>query len=151
SDAGDYQESFKYYMRCLTELNKMPEPDQGTRAKIEMNVGLLIARSNKPEKAIEMYERALHHAEGDDTLLPLHISCLGNIAMSYKALKDYPKAEEYAEQSVKEARQALEPQSTDFGFVLAQQGMILTEDHKYDEAKTALKEAMSILEKSLGS
>jgi len=151
SDAGQSQEAFKCYMRCLPEVNKMPHPDMGTRAKIENNIGLLIARSNGHEKAIKMYELALFHAGDDDSLAPLRVSCLGNIAMSYKALNELGKAEQFASQAVKEARQSLGPEDSDYGFVLAQKGMILSDEHKYNEAKAALSEAIAILEKLLGS
>src|SRR5260370_6114836 len=115
------------------------------------NMGLLIAKSGKDERAIVMYERALKHAANDPSVADLRIACLGNIAMSYRALKDLAKAEDYASKAVEEAKQAIGTENPDYGFVLAQQGVILLDDHKYEDAKESLSESIAILEKSLGN
>jgi len=150
SDAGRCQDSLKCYKRCLAEIGKMPHPDIATQAKLENNMGLLMAKSNLDEQAIKMYERALTRSANDSSMAGLHISCLGNIAMSYRALKNLAKAEEYASNAVKEAKQAMPIDDPDYGFALAQQGMILVDDHKYEEARIALSEAIAVLGKALG-
>ena len=138
-------------MRCLDQIGKMPHPDASTQAKLENNMGLLLEKSEKHEQAIRMYQRALDHSAADESLSGLHIACLGNIAMSYKASKNLPQAEEYASKAVNEAKEVSGEDNLDYGYALAQQGMILVESHKFKEAKPALSQAITILEKSLGA
>ena len=151
SDAGKNRESLGCYMRCLTEMRKMPNPDKSTQAKLENNMGLLLEKSDLHEEAIRMYQCSLNHAADDESLNGLRVSCLGNMAMSYRAAKNFPKAEEYASQAVSQAKQSLGEDNLDTGFVLAQQGMILVESKKFKEAKPALSQAIAILQKSLGA
>ena len=151
SDAGKYKDSLACYMRCLSEIGKMPHPDTSTQAKLENNMGLLLEKSELHEQAIRMYQRSLDHAADDESLNGLRVSCLGNMAMSYRAAKNLPKAEECASQAVNQAKESLGEDNLDTGFVLAQQGMILVESKKFKEAKPVLSQAIAILQKSLGA
>lgn len=146
---GRKQEAYDNYVRCIAVFDKQSDPDLTAKAKIQNNAGLLHAQCNNHENAILLYKKSLESAGDDPSLAVLRMSCLGNMAISYKDLNDLAKADQCAREALAQAGEE-DKEGIDYASVLFQQGQVKLAQKNYKEASPILKTACTIMERNLG-
>lgn len=95
---GDFEASFKYHFKALHLKEQLNDKDELTRSYL--NIGITYASSGQNEKSIEYYQKALQiNNSQPKPALKRNAHLFYHLSTTYRRLKAYQKAQEYAQKA----------------------------------------------------
>ena len=142
SSLGDYSKAEEYYNNSLLlmpEIKSYSDLNKSSLIFLYNSMGILNRRMKKYQKAIEHYNNAVRLSRMlDPSLLSL---LYGNIANTYRELKEYKTSEVYFKKAICEKKVINRKDSADFAIILTDYSSLLLDEKKLDQASPVLEQA----------
>ena len=136
---------------ALAGLQKTIGEDHPYTATSHNSLGLVLMKKGKYAEAEPQFRQAADaHARVQGKLAGNYASSLGNLAETFKLLKDYRRAEALDREVLEITRQTLGENHKTYARALAELGFVHMYLNEYDKAAPLLKQALAIDEKALG-
>ncbi|MBS3776748.1 MAG: tetratricopeptide repeat protein, partial [Bacteroidales bacterium] len=144
----DYEKAESYYNRAIKLFKKDPASNLERLGMVYNNLGILYKEKDDHHKAINFYKKSIRlKKRGDPGTLYV---TQGNLANSYRLIKNYKKAEEHFSRTINQGIQQFGKSSYLLNHHYLNYGILKLDQKEYDRAKELIKKSLNITVNNLG-
>jgi len=144
----DYEKAESYYNRAIKLFKKDPASNLERLGMVYNNLGILYKEKEDHHKAINFYKKSIRiKKRGDPETLYV---TQGNLANSYRLIKNYKKAEEHFHRTINQGIQQFGKSSYLLNHHYLNYGILKLDQKEYEEAKKLIHKSLDLTVTHLG-